>query len=52
MSILLRKEGIKANIKNCDSEEKVDLIVDAVNKILSRVVSYFDDYIIDFFITQ
>lgn len=39
MSTILKKEGFKVNIKNYDSEDKVDLVVDGVNKILDRVVS-------------
>lgn len=37
--MLLCREGMKMNIALCDNEEKVDLVVDGVNKILDRVVS-------------
>lgn len=39
MSMLLRKENVKIDVRNCDSEEKIDLMVDGINKILDRVVS-------------
>lgn len=39
MSSILKKEGFKADIGNHDNEDKVDLVVDGVNKILERVVS-------------
>lgn len=40
VSTLLIKEGIKQSVETCDDEEKIDLVVDCVNKILGRVVCY------------
>ncbi|XP_065221172.1 exosome complex component 10 homolog isoform X2 [Planococcus citri] len=42
MSDVLRSEGLKTSIRSCDNEEKVDLVVDGVNRILDRVKRNID----------
>lgn len=38
LSDLLQREGIRGNVEDLDTEEKVDLVVDGVNKVLDRAV--------------
>ena len=40
VSTLLVREGIKEDVETCGDEEKIDLVVDGVNKILDRVVRW------------